>query len=239
MKNSGTENRLFCDGYEQKYELWEVDLLGFKRILKLHSYFISTRLYIWWWLCRKDVSIFVHWINSMSWWKKFISSNLRCQRQWQENYSYSKRGLSVKIQGKNYFVSDGINILTENFYRNDKRLSKSSREISDFVKTSVEIISKSLLIAMVIQGMRVEFKPFTTHITQKNKIPTAREFMVVLKSFEEAEKWQKEKKTTNMIAFKTEKVTIKKIINWSAILFNQISGKFRRLELEEIKLQLM
>ena len=56
------------------------------------------------------------------------------------------------------------------------------------LKTSGEVISDSLLIAMILKGLPSEYKPFTTVITQKEKSLNFTEFKVALRSFEETEK---------------------------------------------------
>ena len=55
-------------------------------------------------------------------------------------------------------------------------------------KTSGEVISDSLLIAMILKGLPSEFKPFTTVITLKDKSLNFSEFKVALRSYEETEK---------------------------------------------------
>lgn len=78
-------------------------------------------------------------------------------------------------------------------------LKKSSDEsVTDYIlraetaatslKTSGEVISDSLLTAMVLKGLPAEFKPFSTVITQKDKSLTFSKFKVALRSFEETEK---------------------------------------------------
>ena len=56
------------------------------------------------------------------------------------------------------------------------------------LKMSGETISDSLLVAMVLKGLPMEFKPFVTVITQREKALTFAEFKVSLRSFEETEK---------------------------------------------------
>ena len=62
-----------------------------------------------------------------------------------------------------------------------------TESISNTLKEAEEVISDGLLIAMVLKGFPLNFKPFTTVITQKKKILTFSEFKVCLRSYEETE----------------------------------------------------
>jgi hypothetical protein len=67
------------------------------------------------------------------------------------------------------------------------------------LKTSGEVISDSLLIAMILKGLPFEFKPFSTVVTQKDKAHTFSEFKVALRSFEETDKLCREDTKENSV----------------------------------------
>ena len=57
------------------------------------------------------------------------------------------------------------------------------------LKRAGEVVSDSLLVAMVIKGLPVEYKPFNTVITQKKEQVSFTEFKVALRSYEETVKF--------------------------------------------------
>ena len=59
-----------------------------------------------------------------------------------------------------------------------------TENISNALKEAEEVISNELLIAMVLKGLPLNFKPFTTVITQKKKTLTFSKFKVCFKSYE-------------------------------------------------------
>ena len=73
------------------------------------------------------------------------------------------------------------------------------------LKTAGEMISDSLLVAMVLKGLPLEFKPFCTVVTQKDKALTFSEFKVALRSFAETEKCQQTESTTDDSVMKVDK----------------------------------
>ena len=62
-----------------------------------------------------------------------------------------------------------------------------AKNISNALKVAEEVISDRLLIAMVLKGLPLNFKPFTMVLTQKKKTLTFFEFKVCLRSYEETE----------------------------------------------------
>ena len=62
-----------------------------------------------------------------------------------------------------------------------------TENISNVLKEAGEVISDGLLIAKVLNELPLNFKPFTTVITQKKKTLTFSEFKVSLRSYEETE----------------------------------------------------
>ena len=78
------------------------------------------------------------------------------------------------------------------------------------LKTSGETISDSLLVAMLLKGLPIEFKSFSTVVTQKEKAPTFPEFKVALRSYEETEKlWNGEGDRVMKVNAKSGDRTIK------------------------------
>ena len=58
---------------------------------------------------------------------------------------------------------------------------------SESLKTAGETISDSLLIAMILKGLPLEYKTFCTVITQRKEAMTFKEFKIALRSCEETE----------------------------------------------------
>ena len=59
------------------------------------------------------------------------------------------------------------------------------------LKTAGEVISDSLLIAMVLKGLPAEYRTFSTVVTQKEKPMNSTELKVALRTFEKNENCQK------------------------------------------------
>ena len=59
--------------------------------------------------------------------------------------------------------------------------------ICNALKEAGEVINNGLLIAIVLKGLPLNFKPFTAVITQKKKTLTFSELKVCLRSYEETE----------------------------------------------------
>src|SRR6218665_329968 len=62
---------------------------------------------------------------------------------------------------------------------------------ASWLKTAGEVVSDSLLIAMILKGLPLAYKTFCTVTTQKDKDHTFAEFKVALRSFEETEKTER------------------------------------------------
>ena len=60
--------------------------------------------------------------------------------------------------------------------------------VATTLKTAGEVVSDSLLVAMLLKGLPPEFMPFSTVITQRDKALTFSEFKAALRGFEETKK---------------------------------------------------
>ena len=188
-----SNRRLLFDGDERKYELWEIKFLGYLRLKKL-SDTIQTSL-------APDAEA-----------AEIEADSVKNTDAFAELIQVlDDRSLSLVIRDA---VDDGrkaLSILREHYLSKGKprvislyteltSLKKSSDEtVTDYMlraetastslKSAGEIISDSLLIAMIIKGLpSEEYKAFSTVVTQKDKEQSFSEFKVALRSFEETQK---------------------------------------------------
>ena len=173
------------DGDESKYELWEVKFLGHLRLRKLHSVIAATD--------DGDVDVGKN--------ADVFAELVQC---------LDDRSLSLVIREANNDGRKALGILREHYLSKGKPriislyteltslMKRADEGVTDYMiraetaavslKNSGEVISDSLLIAMILKGLPSEFKPFTTVITQKEKSLNFSEFKVALRSYEETEK---------------------------------------------------
>ena len=182
----GPRSRLIFDGDERKYELWEVKFLGFMRLQKLNGVFTP-----------------VEGSDPPSAEKKAeaFAELIQC---------LDDRSLSLVIRDAKDDGKKALDILREHYLGKSKPrvialytelttlLKKEGESVTDYMlraetaatslKTAGEVISDSLLIAMILKGLPPMFKTLCTVITQREKEVTFPEFKVALRSFEETEK---------------------------------------------------
>ncbi|XP_063857145.1 uncharacterized protein LOC135098678 [Scylla paramamosain] len=183
----GPRNRLYFDGDERKYELWEVKFLGYMRLQKLHNVIDPPASSTTAADVTKNAEAFAELIQFLD-----------------------DRSLSLVMRDAKDDGREALRILREHYLSKGKPkvislytelttlLKGENESVTDYViraetaatalKTSGETISDSLLVAMVLKGLPTEFKPFMTVITQREKALTFAEFKVSLRSFEETEK---------------------------------------------------
>ena len=187
----GPRHRLYFDGDEDKYELWEIKFLGHMRLQKLHNVIVKP------------------------------AGEEEAQRPSAEKLSEAfaqlvqyldDRSLSLIMREAKDDGRKALGILRDHYLGHGKprvialyteltSLQMSAGEkVTDYViraetasnslKTAGETVSDSLLIAMMLKGLPSEFKTFSTVITQQSKQPSLSEFKVALRNFEETEKYQ-------------------------------------------------
>jgi len=193
----GPRMRLLFDGDERKYELWEVKFLGFMRLQKLHDVIVPVEGETEPPNAEKNAEAFAELIQCLD-----------------------DRSLSLVIRDARNDGRKALNILREHYLGKSKpriialyteltTLAKSVGEcVTDYMlraettanslKTAGEVISDSLLIAMIPKGLPSEYKTLCTVITQKEKQLTFAEFIVALRSFEETEKQNSQQDDTMM-----------------------------------------
>ena len=173
------------NGDESKYEFWEIRFLGHLRLCQLYSVIAATD--------DGDVDGDKN--------AEVFAELVQC---------LDDRSLSLVIREANDDGRKAIGILREHYLSKGKPriislymeltslMKRADEGVTDYMiraetaavslKTSGEVISDSLLIAMILKGLPPEFKPFTTVITQKEKPVNFSEFKVALRSYEETEK---------------------------------------------------
>ena len=176
---------LVFDGDERKFELWLVRFMGHLRIQKLHATVLAAP--------DKDVDAaknaeafaeLTQYLDDRS-----LSLIMR------EAADDGRRALIILKE--HYRPKGKPRVIT--LYTELTSLNKDPKDsVTDYIiraeniaaalKETGETISDGLLVSMVLKGLPVEFKPFTTVITQKEKPLTFAEFKVALRNFEDTEK---------------------------------------------------
>ena len=182
----GPRNRLLFDGDETKYELWEVKFTGHLRIKELLHVLDDDA----------ESSESFDEDNAL------VFSEL--------TLCLDDKSLSLIIYDAKDNGKEAINILRAHYIGTSKpriialytELTSlkmaSSEAVIDYIiraekaatslKNAGEVISDSLLIAMVLKGLPENFKAFSTVVTQKSEQVSFLEFKTALRSYEESEK---------------------------------------------------
>jgi len=183
--NAGHLNRLCFDGDERKYEQWEIKFLRYMRLRKLEDTILCPAT---------DTPNAAKYEEAFAELIQFLDD----------------RSLALVMRDA---VDDGrkaLEILREHYagrgkprivtlYTELTSLKKlPSESITDYVlkaekvatalRNAEETISDGLLIAMVLKGLPIGYKPFVVVVTQSDKKQTFTDFKVALRSFEDTEK---------------------------------------------------
>ena len=174
------------DGDVTKYELWEVKFLGLMRLQKLYDVLLAegelddTET-------EKNIDAFAQLIQYLD--DRSLSLIMRDARD------DGRRAL--QILRNHYMGKSKPRVLA--LYTELTSLQKAQDEcITDYVlraetaaaslKSAGETVSDSLLIAMVLKGLPVEYKTFSAIVSQRDDKIQFQEFKVALRSYEETER---------------------------------------------------
>ncbi|PIK39827.1 hypothetical protein BSL78_23335 [Apostichopus japonicus] len=168
----GPRHRLLFDGDEEKYELWEIKFLGHMRLQKLHKIILPSEDEV---DEEKNAEAFAELVQCLD--DRSLSLVIRDAKD------NGRRALEIL---REHYLSKGKSRIIS-LYTELTSLKKANDEsVTDYMiraetaatslKTSGEVISDSLLIAMVLKGLPSEFKSFSTVITQKDKVLKFSEF---------------------------------------------------------------
>ena len=159
----GPRCRLIFDGDEEKYELWEVKFLGHLRIQKLHGVLSAGTPDP-----DKNARVYAELVQLLD--DTSLSLVIRDAKD------DGKKAL--EILREHYLGTSKPRIIS--LYTELTTLSMSDREtVTDYLiraekaatslKNAGETVSDSLLVAMVLKGLPLSFKTFTTVVTQREK----------------------------------------------------------------------
>ncbi|CAM1304163.1 Uncharacterised protein r2_g1403 [Pycnogonum litorale] len=184
----GPSRRLYFDGDQAKYELWEVKFLGQMRFLKLHDVLVP----------RADEN-------------EPPCSEKNCDAFAELIQYLDDRSLSLVIRDARDDGRKALKILRDHYLGNGKPrvialyteltslVLGKDESITDYViraetaanslKMAGESISDSLLIAMVLKGLTSTYKTFSAIITHQDKVSTFCDFKSALRSYDEGEKY--------------------------------------------------
>ena len=177
--------RLEFNGDESKYELWEVKFLGHLRLQKLYSVITAAVSDVV--DADKNAEVFAELVQCLD--DRSLSLAIR------EAKDDGRKALGIL---RDHYLSKGMPRIISLYTELTSLMKLADESVTDYMiraetaavslKTSGEVISDSLLIAMILKGLPSEFKPFTTVIMQKDKSLNFGEFKVALRSYEETEK---------------------------------------------------
>ena len=197
--------RLYFDGNQSGYEIWEVKFLAHLRLQNLFDVIEeavpdvgkNARVYAELVLLLDDVSLSLVMRDAKENGKKAIDI-LR------EHYSGKSKPRIISLYGELASLK-----MTASESVTDYVIRAETSATS--LKMAGETISDSLLIAMCLKGLPSEFHSFATVITQKEDDPDFVKFKSSLRSFEESEKSRKQHNdmdnvmkfsNNNMVCFK-------------------------------------
>ena len=182
----GPSRRLMFDGDVTKYELWEVKFLGLMRLQKLYD-ILQTEGELTDRQTEKNIDAFAQLIQYLD--DRSLSLIMRDARD------DGRRAL--QILRNNYMGKSKPRVLA--LYTELTSLQKGQDECTtDYVlraetaaaslKSAGETVSDSLLIAMVLKGLPIEYKTFSAIVSQRDDKIQFQEFKVALRSYEETER---------------------------------------------------
>ena len=189
---------ILFDGDESKYELWEVKFLAQMRLQKLYDVFVPGDKQP---EAPKKADAFAELVQCLD--DRSLSLVIR------EAKDDGERALEVL---RRHYQGKGKPRVIA-LYTELTTLKKSENEsIVDYVirvesaatalRTSEEVISDPLLIAMVLKGLPSSFKTFSAIVVQRDKEMTFAEFKTALRSYEESERSRNSDTGDNVMLFK-------------------------------------
>ena len=189
--SSSAKCRLYFNGDESKYELWEVKFSGYLRTLKLHEVITAGAPD-----ADKNAEVFGELVQLLD--DTSLSLIIRDAKD--------KGKEALKILRDHYIGASKPRIIS--LYTELTSLKMSATEdvtqyiiraetASASLKSAGETISDSLLIAMILKGLTDEYKTFSTVVTSRKDPYTFQEFKIALKSCEETQKSKVLNKSTD------------------------------------------
>ena len=174
-------SRLYYDGDESKYELWEIKFLAHLRLQGLIDALTNAEITV-----DQNAKIFAELILVLD--DKSLSLVMRDAKD--------KGKQAIEILREHYLGKSKPRIIS--LYRELASLKMAAKEtVTEYMiraenyatalKTAKETISDSLLIAMVLKGLPPNFDSFSTVITQRDDEIDFPKFKACLRSFEENE----------------------------------------------------
>ena len=184
---TGYGPRLYFDGNQEKYELWEMKFLGHMRIKKMYGVFLGAEEPTE----ANNALAFAQLIQYLD----DRSLNL-IMRDAPDNGRKALKILREHYLGKGkpriiYLYTQ----LTSLQMAEDESVTDyliRAETICNSLKTAGETISDSLLMAITMKGLPDRFSTFCTVMTQKEQEDSFLDYKVALKSFEEGEKYRRE-----------------------------------------------
>lgn len=181
----GPRSRLYFDGDEDKYELWEVKFKGHLRLQKLLSVIEGSGNEDG--DAAKNLDVFAELVQVLD--DKSLSLIIRDAKD--------NGREALKILREHYLGSSKPRIISLYTELTSLKMTSSER-VTDYMiraetaatslKNAGETISDSLLIAMILKGLPDDFKAFSTVVTQKKEDMNFKNFKSSLRSYEESEK---------------------------------------------------
>ena len=197
--------RILFDGDERNFTLWETKFLGYMRIRNLHQIFKDLDNDNFPVDENKNEETYAELVQVLD--DRSLSLIMRDAKD--------DGRKALKILRNHYRPTGKPRVIT--LYTQLTSLAKKKQEsITDYIiraetaasclRDAGEVISDSLLVAMVLKGLPNEFQPFVTVMTQRDKTLTFSDFKVALRNHEDTDEVSRRhsqtSSSTNVMSFK-------------------------------------
>ena len=179
----GPSVRLLFDGDDTRYEIWETKFLGYMRRQKLIEVLTGTGTPD----VDKNADAYGELVQVLD--DRSLSLIIRDAKD------DGRKALQIL---RDHYMGTGKPRIISLYTELTSLKMNTNETVTDYViraetaanslKQASEVVSDSLLIAMVLKGLPSSFKTFSTVITQKDTAMDFMEFKIALRNFEETEK---------------------------------------------------
>ena len=187
MTSTGYGNpahRLYFDGDENKYEMWEIKMLSYMKLKKLKNIIQPGETIA---SADKREEAFAELVQFLD--DRSLNLVMRDAKD------DGRKALEIL---RDHYAGRGKQRVVSLYTTLTSLIKQQQETLTDYIiraetaaaslKAAGELVSDGLLITMVLKGLPQTYKPFTVVITQAEKVMTFQNFKASIRNFEENEK---------------------------------------------------